>query len=56
LFNVFINDLKARLNNKLIMFADDCKPEGVANTAKDSKVTPRAPKRLEINQQEKSHM
>lgn len=54
LFNVFINDLKARVNNELIMFADDCKLEGVANAAKDSKVTPKALKRLEINQQETS--
>lgn len=48
--------MKARVNNKLIMFADDCKLEGVVNAAKDSKVTLRALKRLEVNQQESSRM
>lgn len=38
------------------MFADDCTLEGVANAAKDGKVTPRALEGLELTQQETSHM
>lgn len=48
LVNVFINDLKARVNNTLIKFADDTKLEGVANTSKDREIALRDLKRLEI--------
>lgn len=47
LFNVFINDLKARVNNTLITAADDSELQGVADAGK---VAPRALTRLEVMQ------